>query len=195
MSKPLVLASQSRYKQELMSRLRLPFLVQIPNIDETQREGESVRQTTQRLALEKAQVIALANENTWVIGCDQAADVDGHALSKPETREKAVVQLKRLSGKTVVFYTALCLLRFSDRSLETCFVWLDETTVQYRILNQLEIDRYLDQEPAFDCAGAAKSEGLGISLFEKIQSTDPSALIGLPLIGLSKLLRQAGFDI
>jgi septum formation protein len=191
----LILASQSRYKQEMLSRLRLPFEVVSPMIDETAAQGELVRHTTQRLALEKAQKIALQQPDSWVIGCDQAADVDGVALSKPEVREHAIVQLKRLSGKTIVFYTAVCVFKQSKHGLETSFVWLDQTLVQYRVLQESEILRYVEREPAFDCAGSAKSEGLGISLFEKIESQDPTALIGLPLIGLSKLLRQAGFDV
>ncbi len=190
----LILASESIYKRDLLKRLRIPFEVEAAYLDEQPLIGESVKNTTLRLALDKAKKIAEKQVGCWVLGCDQAADLDGVALSKPESLAGAVSQLRRLSGKRITFYTSVVLYHLStSRGLETSYVYQDETHVSYRVLSNEEIDRYLAQEPAFDVAGAAKSEGFGITLFDRIESIDPTALIGLPLIGTCQLLRQAGF--
>jgi len=184
---PLILASGSKYRANLLSRLQLPFVGIAPNLDESALPDEPVRALTQRLALAKAQHLAHQHPNRWVLGSDQAASAQGRILGKPGTFERATEQLNFLSGKVVEFFTAVALVRD-----EQVFTALDVTTVQFRILNSNEISRYLRAESVLDCAGSFKCEGLGISLFESIRSEDPTGLIGLPLITVRRLLAQAG---
>jgi len=188
---PLVLASTSRYRRELLARLGLPFDVDGPEVDETPLAGEAPAGTAARLALAKARVVALRHPGAWVIGSDQVANLDGQALGKAGGRDRALAQLEACSGKRVVFETALCLLRDGDSPLAA----LDHTEVVFRPLQREEILRYLDAEQPYDCAGSFKCEGLGISLFDAIHSQDPTALVGLPLIALARALREAGYRL
>lgn len=187
---PLLLASTSRYRRELLERLRLPFRVARPDVDETTGPDEAPAALAARLASLKAAAIAAHQPEAWVIGADQVAEVDGQAIGKPGHRDAAIAQLTAMSGRAIRFHTALCLLRDQSR-----YEASDVTTVRFRALSAEEIERYVDAEQPFDCAGSFKSEGLGITLFEAIDSQDPTALIGLPLIALSRLLREAGFPL
>ena len=187
---PLILASGSRYRGELLARLRLPYVAIAPDIDESALPGETAAELTRRLALCKARTLATPYPGRWVLGSDQAATTAGRILGKPGTRPRAVEQLRFLSGSSVQFITTVALV-CDDHSQQD----VDVTTVQFRTLNDGEIERYLDLEPALDCAGSFKCEGLGISLFDAIHNHDPSALIGLPLIALARLLREAGLDL
>ena len=188
----LVLASTSRYRRELLERLRLPFDVVRPEVDETALPGESPHALAIRLALAKAQAIAGQHSgDVWALGSDQVADVDGHALGKPGGREAAIAQLRSMSGRTVRFHTALCLAHADGRTHAD----IDLTEVRFRTLADAEIERYVDAEQPFDCAGSFKCEGLGIALFEAIETRDPTALVGLPLIALASLLREAGHPL
>ena len=188
----LTLASTSRYRRELLDRLRLPFDVARPEVDETALPGETPLALATRLALAKAQAVAqtLAGDG-WALGSDQVADLDGLALGKPGGRDAAITQLRAMAGGVVRFHTALCLAHADGRTLAA----IDLTEVRFRTLADAEIERYVDAEQPFDCAGSFKSEGLGISLFEAIDNHDPTALIGLPLIATCALLRQAGFTL
>jgi septum formation protein len=187
---PLVLASTSRYRRELLQRLALPFDVARPDVDETPVSGEAPDALARRLAEAKARAIAGLGADAWVIGSDQVADLDGVPLGKSGTRDAAMAQLQAMSGRAVAFHTAVCVVR-GDRRLMAA----DTTVVRFRALDRAEIERYVDAEQPFDCAGSFKSEGLGISLFEAIETRDPTALVGLPLIATSRLLRQAGYDL
>lgn len=187
---PLILASGSRYRAGLLSRLLLSFEARPSDVDETPQPGESPARLTQRLAVAKAAALAASCPDAWILGSDQSAAARGQILGKPGTLERARAQLRLLSGQTVEFLTAVALLRG-----DTCLQALDVTTVKCRELSDAEIDRYLAAEPALDCAGSFKCEGLGISLFEEIQSRDPTGLVGLPLIATARLLRQAGFAL
>ena len=187
---PLMLASTSRYRRELLERLRLPFHIARPEVDESPLANESVPALAVRLARAKAEAIARQHPGTWDIGSDQAAELEGQPLGKPGHREAAIAQLTAMSGQQVRFHTALCLLR-DDRVLQA----QDVTTVRFRALALDEIERYVDAEQPFDCAGSFKSEGLGIALFDAIESSDPTALIGLPLIATARMLREAGFEL
>jgi septum formation protein len=184
---PLILASGSKYRAELLARLQLPFVGIAPNLDESALPDEPVRVLTQRLALAKARALVSQYPQRWILGSDQAASTQGRILGKPGTVERAAEQLGFLSGKAVEFLTAVALVR--DQQV---FTALDVTTVQFRVLNDGEIARYLSAESVLDCAGSFKCEGLGISLFESIRSEDPTGLIGLPLIAVRRLLAQAG---
>lgn len=184
----LILASTSAYRRELLARLRLPFETARPETDESPLPGEPPGELARRLAIAKARAIAEREPDAWVIGSDQVAELDGHSLGKPGNREGAIAQLTAMSGRTVAFRTGLSLCRGERR-----LVALDTTTVQFRTLSDGEIARYVDAEQPFDCAGSFKCEGLGISLFDSIQSRDPTALVGLPLIETARLLREAGF--
>jgi septum formation protein len=188
--KKLILASTSVYRRELLERLRIPFDVVSPKVDETPFPGEGTRDLALRLAKAKAMAVAKEHPDAWVIGSDQVADHCGAAIGKPGNFEYAMAQLQLMRGATVTFQTALCLMR-SD--VETTINI--PTKVTFRKLSDEELEAYLHAEEPYDCAGSAKSEGLGISLLESIQSDDPTALIGLPLIALSGLLREAGFKI
>jgi septum formation protein len=187
----LILASTSRYRRELLERLRLPFEAIAPDVDETPQPGEAPAALAQRLALAKAQAVALKHPDAVVIGSDQVADLDGTSIGKPGTHERAVAQLRSMRGRSVVFHTAVAVLR-NDRAFAgaACV----PVTVKVRHLADAEIEHYLRTEPPYDCAGSAKAETLGIALLDAIESDDPTALIGLPLIRTCALLRAAGID-
>lgn len=187
----LVLASTSPYRRELLARLRLPFDVARPTTDETPLPGEAPAALAARLATAKAAAVAAGHPGAWVLGSDQVAELDGTPLGKPGSRDRAIEQLRGMRGRSVAFRTGVCLAR-ADGS---AFTALDTTTVRFRDLSDDEIGRYVDGEQPFDCAGSFKSEGLGIVLFEAIESQDPTALVGLPLIATARLLRQAGFPL
>jgi septum formation protein len=187
----LVLASTSPYRRELLARLRLPFDVARPDTDETPLPGEAPTSLAQRLAAAKAGAVARDHGDAWVLGSDQVAELGDVALGKPGDRAKALAQLAAMSGRSVHFRTAVCLTHADGRQFDA----LDTTTVHFRTLDGDEIARYVDAEQPFDCAGSFKSEGLGIVLFESIESQDPTALVGLPLIATAQLLREAGFRL
>ena len=188
----LVLGSTSRYRRELLERLRVPFTVAAPDVDETPLPGESPQILALRLALAKARAVAALYPDAVVIGSDQVADLAGQALGKPGEHDRAVAQLRQMRGQTVVFQTALAVV-----CLTTGFEQVDlaQVRVVFRHLSDEEIEAYLQAEKPYDCAGSAKSEGLGIALLESIDSDDPTALIGLPLIRTAHLLRQAGVKL
>ena len=186
----LILASTSVYRRQLLERLRIPFEVISPQVDEAPLTGESTVDLALRLAQAKAAAVAKAHPNAWVIGSDQVADLCGAAIGKPGNFERAMAQLQLMGGQTVTFHTALCLMK---GDIETTLSV--PTEVRFRKLSDDILVSYLLAEEPYDCAGSAKSEGLGISLLESIKSDDPTALIGLPLIALSGLLRDAGFII
>ncbi|WMJ68059.1 Maf family nucleotide pyrophosphatase [Stenotrophomonas sp. 24(2023)] len=186
----LILASTSRYRQALLQRLGLDFQTARPDVDETPQPGEAPQALAQRLAAAKAAEVAARHPGSWVIGSDQVADLDGQPLGKPGTVEAAHAQLAAMSGRTVRFHTAISLSRDGD-TLAAC----DLTQVRFRVLAPAEIARYVAAEQPLDCAGSFKCEGLGISLFEAIDNRDPTALVGLPLIALCGLLRQAGVAV
>ena len=188
----LVLASTSVYRRELLARLRLPFEVASPDVDETPQPGEPPAALSERLALAKARVVAAQWPHAVVIGSDQVAELDGAPIGKPGNHERAVAQLRAMRGRSVVFHTAVAVLRH-DTGLEA--VRRVPVTVRLRALSEVEIETYLRLEQPYDCAGSAKCETLGITLLEAIESDDPTALIGLPLIVTSALLRQAGLDV
>ena len=187
----LILASTSAYRRELLERLRLPFLVCAPEVDEAALPDEAPSHTARRLALLKAQAIALSNPQAVVIGSDQVADLAGAALGKPGSHENAVAQLRTMRGQTVKFHTAVAVV---CRSRETEAVEVVTVEVKFRLLSDAHIENYLRQERPYDCAGSAKCEGLGISLLEYVRGDDPTALIGLPLIQTCAMLRHAGLD-
>ena len=188
----LILGSTSPYRRELLARLRLPFDVVAPQVDETPRAHELPRDLANRLALAKARAVAKIYPSAVVIGSDQVADLNGEPLGKPGTHARAVAQLQRMRGKTVVFQTALAVV-----CLDSGFEQLDlaAVSVRFRDLTDAEIEAYLQAEKPYDCAGSAKSEGLGIALLESIDSDDPSALIGLPLIRTCRMIRAAGIQV
>ncbi len=190
----LVLGSSSIYRREQLSRLTAKFRVVKPDVDETPRAGEIPRALAVRLATAKAQAVAGQCPGAIVIGSDQVADLDGQPIGKPGTADNAVRQLIACAGKTVVFHSALCVIDARTQT-HAYFEAVDTTRVAFRELGEAEIRRYVDRENPIDCAGAFKSEGLGIALFESIQSTDPTALVGLPMIALCGLLRRAGITL
>jgi len=187
----LILASTSPYRRELLERLRLTFDVEAPGVGEAARPGEKPAALAQRLAAEKARAVAMRHPAAVVIGSDQVAELDGEAIGKPGEHARAVAQLERMSGRTVVFHTAVSVLRI-DAGFEGAFSV--PVRVRFRALDADEIERYLRAEQPYDCAGSAKCETLGIALLEAIESDDPTALVGLPLIRTSELLRRAGID-
>ena len=186
----LILASTSVYRKELLGRLGIPFEVVSPKVDETPLAGETTQTLALRLAKAKAAAVASLNPEAWVIGSDQVADLCGAAIGKPGNFERALAQLQLMRGSIVTFHTALCLMH-GDTETTICI----PTEVKFRNLKDDVLEAYLHAEEPYDCAGSAKSEGMGISLLEYIRSDDPTALIGLPLIALSGLLRDAGFLI
>ena len=190
-SPPLVLGSTSRYRRELLERLRLPFSVDSPQVDETPKPGERPADLALRLALAKARNVASRAPHSVVIGSDQVADLDGVPIGKPGNHERAIEQLRSMSGRSIVFQTAVAVARV-DTGFEASV--LVPVTVRFRRLSDDEIERYLRTEEPYDCAGSAKSEALGIALLDAIESDDPTALVGLPLIKTCHLLRQAGLD-
>jgi septum formation protein len=187
---PVVLASTSRYRRELLERLGLPLETARPDVDESPAPGEAPKALAVRLARAKAAEVAARYPGRWVIGSDQAADLNGAPLGKPGTVPAAEAQLAAMSGQAVAFHTAVCLMRDGE-AFEAC----DLTVVRFRALEADEIARYVAAEQPLDCAGSFKCEGLGISLFEAIENQDPTALIGLPLIAVSGLLREAGYRL
>jgi septum formation protein len=187
----LILASTSRYRRDLLARLHLPFATVAPHTDETALPGETPAALATRLALAKARAVAALHPNAVVIGSDQVADLNGLALGKPGNHERAVAQLRQLSGQQAVFQTAVAVVR---EDIGFARVQLAAVVVRFRSLSDAEIDRYLRLDTPYDCAGSAKSETLGIALLERIDSDDPTALIGLPLIRTCALLRAAGLD-
>ena len=187
----LILGSTSRYRRELLERLRLPFDVRAPEVDETPLIGESPATLAQRLALAKAESVAATHPTAIVIGSDQVADLDGVPIGKPGTHERAVEQLRAMRGRSIVFQTAVAVVRRDTGYVGTA---LAPVTVRFRDLNDVEIEHYLRTEQPYDCAGSAKCETLGIALLDAIHSDDPTALVGLPLIRTSALLRAAGID-
>ena len=188
----LVLGSTSRYRRELLSRLHLPFDVVAPDVDETPYNNEAPHDLACRLALAKAHAVANLHPHAVVIGSDQVADLNGQPLGKPGTHERAVAQLQRMRGHTVVFQTAVAVVR-QDTGFAQCE--LAPVRVRFRDLSDTEIETYLRTEQPYDCAGSAKSEGLGIALLDAIESDDPTALIGLPLIRTCRMLRAAGMTL
>ena len=188
----LVLASTSRYRKMLLERLGLPFIAVAPGTDETALGRETPAATAFRLSEAKARSVAGAHPRALIIGSDQVADCDGRPIGKPGTHERAVAQLTALSGQTVVFHTGLCLLDAASGQCQTALVDVRST---FRFLGASEIEAYLRRERPYDCAGSVRSEALGIALFERIESDDPTALIGLPLIRLTSMLRAAGVAV
>ncbi len=194
---PLILASASAYRRELLARLCVPFTTEAPGCDETLRPGESPSVLVTRLAHTKARSVAVRQPAAWVIGSDQVAVLqDDHetpqVLGKPGTASACAAQLRRSAGRSVTFLTAVAVLRHADSA---AFEFLDTTRVQFRALDAATIERYVAVESPLDCAGGFKCEGLGISLLESIHGSDPTALIGLPLIRLAALLRDVGFAV
>ncbi|HEY2464177.1 MAG TPA: nucleoside triphosphate pyrophosphatase [Steroidobacteraceae bacterium] len=191
---PLILASTSRYRKELLGRLGLSFVSFPPGVDEAPHPGEAPIGLVGRLARAKASAVSAQQPNAWVIGSDQVAVLEGSQLTlgKPGTEARCQEQLRSCSGRTVEFLTAVAVMRQEGNAL---IEFTDSTRVTFRALDQATIERYIAQERPLDCAGGFKSEGLGISLCESIDSADPSALIGLPLIRLSAALRAAGYEV
>ncbi len=188
----LILGSSSPYRRELLERLRLPFTVVSPKIDETPKAGETPPETALRLALEKARHIAQSHPNALIIGADQVATVNGEQIGKAGGFDKALAQLQMMRGKTALFHSALCLYdaRNDSYQLENII-----TKTTFRDLPDDELAAYLRIEQPYDCAGSAKVEALGITILEKVESDDPTALVGLPLIALTGMLRQAGMRL
>jgi septum formation protein len=193
----LILASTSIYRRDLLARLRLPFSCIAPGIDETRHAGERPLALAQRLARAKASAVALEHPDAWVIGSDQVAaqaavSAEEQILGKPGTEARCIEQLRSCSGRTLAFLTAVAVVRHNGRLAHE---FVDTTRVSFRTLEEAAIARYVALEKPFDCAGGFKSEGLGITLCESIENEDPSALIGLPLIRLSAVLRSVGFEL
>ena len=188
----LILGSTSPYRRELLARLRIPFEVAAPDVDETPQAAETPKQLACRLAMAKARAVAAQFPAAVVIGSDQVADLDGVPLGKPGSHARAVVQLQQMRGKTVIFQTAVAVV-----CLETGFAQMDlaQVKVKFRDLTELEIETYLRMETPYDCAGSAKSEGLGIVLLDSIDNDDPTALVGLPLIRTCRMIQAAGVKV
>lgn len=189
--RPLVLASTSPFRHELLSRLGLEFATAAPECDETRLANEPPAELVQRLAEAKARAVAPQFPGALIIGSDQVACLDDQVLGKPGTRERALAQLRQASGRSVVFATGLCLYDAHSDQAQVC---CEPYQVQFRVLSKAEIAGYVDREQPLGCAGSFKAEGLGIALFERLEGADPTSLIGLPLIRLCELLRGAGVD-
>lgn len=187
----LILGSSSRYRRELLDRLGVPFDCVSPSIDETPLAGESPAQLSQRLARTKARAVAANHPGCVVIGSDQVCDLEGKCLGKPHTRERAIAQLTAMSGKKLVFHTAVCVIDAAGHEQEV----LSDTTLTMRPLALETITDYVDREQPFDCAGSAKIEKLGIALMQSVSSDDPTSLIGLPLMALTSMLSRAGVSV
>jgi MAF protein len=192
LKRTIVLGSTSAYRRELLARLGIAFEAAAPRVDERRLEGEDPETLVRRLAEAKAQAVARDFPGALVIGSDQVAVLDGDVLGKPATRERAVAQLRRASGRRVQFLTGLCLL---DAATDKVQVDAVPFTVVFRSLDTERIERYVDADSPLDCAGSFKSEGLGIALFERMDGTDPSALMGLPLIRLVSMLGNCGVQL
>jgi len=188
----IVLASTSRYRRELLSRIVADFDVAAPDVDETPQAAETPSTLAARLAEAKARAVAAGRTDAIVIGSDQVAELDGRPIGKPGTAERARAQLAASAGRTIVFHTAVCVVDTRSGAIDAA---IDRTEVVFRPLSADEIARYVEHENPLDAAGSFKAEGAGIALFERIESTDPTALIGLPLIALARLLRAAGFTL
>ncbi|MGH8856954.1 MAG: Maf family nucleotide pyrophosphatase [Polaromonas sp.] len=188
-TRSLVLGSTSRYRRELLQRLQIPFEVAAPEVDETPLPGETPRLLAERLALDKARAVASVFPHAVVIGADQVAELNGLPLGKPGTHERAVAQLRQMRGQTVVFQTAVAVVCLESGFEQSS---LAAVRVRFRDLTDDEIENYLRAEQPYDCAGSAKSEGLGIALLESIDNDDPTALVGLPLIRTCKMIQAAG---
>lgn len=186
---PLILASTSQFRRELLTRLQIPFTAVAPDADETALPDESPARTAERLSELKARAVAAQYPDSLIIGSDQVAHLGNQRFGKPGRRENATAQLRAMRGNTVIFHTGLCLL---NTQTGRCQVAGIPTEVRFRTLSDAEIERYLDREDALNCAGSAKSEGLGIALLEYMRGDDPNALVGLPLIELSRMLRAEG---
>lgn len=191
-SRPLILGSTSRYRHELLQRLRIPFDVVAPDVDESPLPGEAPRETAERLALVKARAVARVFPRAVVIGADQVANLNGLPLGKPGTHERAIMQLRQMQGQTVVFQTAVAVVCLESGFEQSS---LAAVRVKFRQLTDSEIENYLRAEQPYDCAGSARSEGLGIALLESIDSDDPTALVGLPLIRTCKMIQAAGIAL
>ena len=189
---PIILASSSIYRRELLTRLKLPYTVESPDVDETPLPNEAPQVTALRLAQEKARKIGRSQPNALIIGCDQVAVLDGMQLGKPLVHDVAVQQLRLMQGKEVVFHSALCLYNATTGRMQSVDI---PSTVKFRDLDDDQIERYLRMEQPYHCAGSAKSEGLGIVLIEYMRGDDPNALIGLPLIALVSMLRNEGVNV
>ncbi|MDD2833523.1 MAG: Maf family nucleotide pyrophosphatase [Methylotenera sp.] len=192
MTQTLILASSSPYRRELLERLRLPFICITPDVDETPINGELPQATALRLAQLKAKKIAETNPDALIIGCDQVATLDNIQLGKPLNHSNATQQLRMMRGREVIFHSALCLYNASTHNMQAEAV---PYHVKFRQLSDAQIERYLLLEQPYQCAGSAKSEGLGIALIEKMQGDDPNALIGLPLIRLIDMLQAEGVTV
>ena len=188
----LILASSSVYRRMLLERLRLPFDVESPEIDETPMSGESPENTALRLAREKAKKVGMSHRDALIIGCDQVAVLEGMQLGKPYTFDNAFRQLKAMRGKTVVFHSALCLYNSREERIHSTIV---PCSVSFRNYSDAQIENYLKIEEPYHCAGSAKSEGLGIALIASMHGNDPNALIGLPLIALVGMLDSEGVRV
>jgi septum formation protein len=192
MEKQLVLGSTSPFRRELLERLSLPFITASPEIDESRLHNESPQELVLRLSEVKARKVAESYPDALIIGSDQVACNEGEILGKPGGRENAILQLEKASGRQVVFYTGLCLY---DAANDSAQLLCEPFTVHFRVLDRGQIERYLDREEPYNCAGSFKSEGLGISLFERLEGDDPNALIGLPLIRLIRMLEKVGIAV
>ena len=190
--RPLILGSTSTYRKELLKRLNWPFEVVSPDVDETPFKNEAPRDLALRLAITKAQTVAQKHPHAVVIGSDQVADLNSEPLGKPGNHANAITQLKKMSGHIVVFQTAVCVTCLETQFIESVLV---PVQVRFRHLSDQEIENYLKIEKPYDCAGSAKSEGLGIALLDEILNNDPTALVGLPLIQTCRMLRLAGIDL
>lgn len=188
----LVLASTSAYRRELLTRLQIPFEIANPETDESELPGESPMATAERLSIAKAKAVAGSFSDALIIGSDQVAYLDNLRFGKPLSRERAVEQLRAMRGRRVIFHTGLCLYNSDSGSTQVCGI---PTEVTFRQLTDAEIERYLEKEQPYHCAGSAKSEGLGISLLSSIRGDDPNALIGLPMIALCAMLRAEGMKV
>jgi len=190
--KQIILASTSIYRSQLLATLQIPFLTSAPDVDESPLAGENAQQTSLRLAELKARAVAPCFPRSLIIGSDQVALLHGEQLGKPMNHDNAVRQLRAMRGNTVVFHTALSLLDAASDQIQSEVV---ETRVRFRPLDDAQIERYLHKEQPYHCAGSAKAEGLGIALIERIDSSDPNALIGLPLISLIDMLKKQGIEL
>jgi septum formation protein len=190
----LILASTSRYRRELLARLVGDFRIVAPDVDEMAAIGEPAAELAERLACLKALAVAGKHRDACVIGSDQVAELDGRTIGKPGSRDRAIAQLAASSGRTIVFHTGVCVARWHDGAMQS-EVTVDRTEVAFRNLTSDEIARYIDRENPLDAAGSFKAESLGIALFDRVETSDPTALIGLPLIALARMLRAMGFEL
>lgn len=191
-SKTLILASTSPYRRQLLERLKLPFAVASPKIDESALPGETAHELVLRLSESKARAVASQHSSGLIVGSDQAAVLNGEILGKPGNRRNALAQLEKCGGSSVIFHTGLCLLDAGSGQVQLDDIRFE---VKFRTLTRSQIERYIDSEQPFDCAGSFKAESLGITLFEYMRGDDPTALIGLPLIRLTMMLQNAGIQL